>query len=161
MTTYIHDQGYAHTHTRKKNNLESRNKTRIQVVNCQHQHEGTLEVLYRISPQNHLKNSKCTVFIESAMKQTSCLYTDVHQTASEQTDLRVEEIMHSRTMKHRVHRHCHSQKRTEEYRHKHSRKQTRHDQSKKHSDRCHSHIEHSENKTKQKVQTKDINMGKK
>jgi hypothetical protein len=44
----------------------------------------------------------------------------------------------SRTVKHRVHRHCHSQKRTEEYRHK-----------------------HSQNKTKPKVQTKDINMGKK
>jgi hypothetical protein len=86
-----------HTHTSKKNNLESRNKTRIQVGDCQHQHEETLEVLYRISPQSNLENSKCTVYIESAMKQTSCLYTDVRQTASEQTDLGIEEITHSRT----------------------------------------------------------------
>jgi hypothetical protein len=96
------------------------------------------------------------------MKQTSCLYTDVRQTTSEQSDLGIEETMHSRTVKHRVHRHCHSQKRTEEYRHKHSRKQTRHDKSKKQSDR--SIVTLNIRKTKQnktKGPTKDINMGTK
>jgi hypothetical protein len=139
MTRDIHTR----THARKIIwKAETRREFRSEIANTSTKEH--LEVLYRISPQNHLKTSKCTVYIESAMKQTSCLYTDVHQTASEQTDLRIEEIMLSRTVKHRVHRHCHSEKRTEEYRHKHPRKQTRHDQSKEHSDRCHSYVEHSE-----------------